>query len=157
MGIEITIQQDKDTEALLARLPIALRTKYLKTGLRKEGDVVKAVAKADYPRSANTGSRDMWSEQTRAERAGVKALADTLGVEVRDYGDVFVMIVGPVYPAGALSHLIEFGHELVLYGQPTGTRVPPNPVMRRAVATTETGRGQLLTQTLMAGIEAEAS
>ena len=67
-----------------------------------------------------------------AERAQAKPLAETIRVKVRKYDTVSVAVIGPEYPAGALGHLIEFGHREILYGRDTGRRVPPKPFLRPA-------------------------
>lgn len=59
-------------------------------------------------------------------------LATTIDYALRDYGQRGLAYVGPVYPQGAHGHLVEFGHQEVLYGVRTGRRVPPHPFLRPA-------------------------
>lgn len=131
--VKIQITETKQLDELLAKHELLLRGKALQKALRAGGNVVAKRARQLCPRSIQTGTRAAWSKSTRAARAGVKPLAETIGVVVRDYGPRFVMLVGPQYPAGALGHLVEYGHAEVLYGVPTGRRVPPHPFMRPAV------------------------
>jgi len=129
-GVRIT--ETGDMDQLLAQLEIGLRTSTLRKALRAGGTRVARRARQLCPRSSATGSAEYWSQTTAATRAGVKSLADTIGVVVREYGHTWVVVVGPQYPAGALGHLVEYGHAEVLWGQPTGRRVPPHPFLRPA-------------------------
>ena len=72
-----------------------------------------------------------------ADKPDLKPLRDTIGIEVRDYGPRALAVVGPEYPAGAHGHLVELGHEEVLFGVRTGRRVPPHPFMRPAFDETQ--------------------
>ena len=128
--VSVNISDPQNIDAQLAKLNLLVRGPALTKALRSGGKVVASAAKALCPRS--TGSRDGWSASTRAARAGVKPLADTIAVVVRDYGEKKAVIVGPQYPAGALGHLVEFGHAEVLWGKPPGRRVPPKPFLRPA-------------------------
>lgn len=130
--VTIKITETAELDSLLAQHEMLLRGKALTKALRAGGNEVAKRARQLCPRSLQTGTWDAWSKKTEAERAGVKPLADTIGVVVRDYGPRFVMLVGPQYPAGALGHLVEYGHAEVLWGQPTGRRVPPKPFLRPA-------------------------
>jgi HK97 gp10 family phage protein len=121
----------------LGRVEQRLRTTALKKALRAGGRVVAARAKQLAPRSIQTGTWDAWSKSTEEARRGAKPLAETIGVTVRDYGHTLVLLVGPEYPAGALGHLVEYGHAEYLWGQATGRRVPPKPFMRPAADETE--------------------
>lgn len=136
-SVTIKISETAELDALLAKHELQLRTKALQKALRAGGNVVAKRARQLCPRSAQTNTRLMWSSKLRATRASVKPLAETIGVVIRDYGAKQVMLVGPQYPAGALAHLVEYGHEEYLYGRPTGRRVPPHPFMRPAADETE--------------------
>ena len=133
----VTITETGDMNAILEQLPIMLQRGAVDKALRAAGKVVAKRAKELCPRSSQTGTREGWSKQTAGSRTGAKPLAETIGEVVRKYDTVSVAIVGPQYPAGALGHLVEYGHKLVVYGHPTGRRVPPRPFMRPAVDETK--------------------
>lgn len=62
-----------------------------------------------------------------------KPLRDTIAVEVRDYDQRALAVIGPQYPAGAHGHLVEDGHEIVTRdGKRTGRRARPRPFVRPA-------------------------
>lgn len=61
-----------------------------------------------------------------------KPLRDTIACEIRDYDQRTLAVIGPQYPAGAHGHLVEYGHEEVVWGNRTGRRVGPRPFMRPA-------------------------
>lgn len=146
-SIKVEIRATEETNALLLRLPIAVREKYLKQGLRKAGAVVRNEARKRCPKGGpRTGDKE-----------GKKHLADTIRSEQRDYGEKLVQVIGPEYPAGAHGHLVEFGHEEVLFGRATGRRVPPHPFMRPAADTTKDQQLDALNDAVRAGIEKEAS
>ena len=146
--INVTLPDLSIIDRELGQVEMNLRTKVLKKALRAGGRGVANRAKQLAPRSARTGSRKQWSARTTAARAGVKPLAETIGVVVREYGHVMVLLVGPEYPAGALGHLIEYGHAEVLYGKVTGRRVPPKPFLRPAADETENAVHQIIVSTL---------
>lgn len=135
--VTLKLDESLDLDGLLAQHELLLRGKALTRALRAGGKVFADRARQHCRRSSQTGTRALWSAKTRAARANVKPLADTIGVVVRDYGAKQVLIVGPQYPAGALGHLVEYGHAEVLWGRPTGRRVPPQPFMRPAADETE--------------------
>jgi len=138
MGVRIEIRESRDMDRLLAQVgDNKLRRKVWRKALREAGKIVQKRAKQLAPRSKRSGTRELWSEATRSQRAGAKALHQTITVAVRDYGEVWVLVVGPSYPAGALGHLIEYGHAEVLFGVPTGRRVPPKPFLRPAADETQ--------------------
>jgi len=137
MKISVTLPDFGQIDRQLAAVDLNLRSRELKKALRAGGNVVARRARQLAPRSATTGTREQWSAKTEAARASAKPLAETIGVVVRDYGSTFVLLVGPEYPAGALAHLVEYGHAEYLYGVATGRRVPPHPFMRPAADETE--------------------
>lgn len=70
-----------------------------------------------------------------------KPLRDTIGVVERVYDHAIVVVVGPQYPAGAHGHLVEFGHEKVLWGvQMPGETVTAKPFMRPAADETRSAQ-----------------
>jgi hypothetical protein len=132
----------------LGQVEQRLRTTALKKALRAGGKVVANRARQLAPRSLQTGTWDAWSKKTEGARAGAKPLAETIGVVVRDYGHTLVLLVGPEYPAGALGHLVEYGHAEYLWGQATGRRVPPKPFLRPAADETEDQVNAVVLETL---------
>jgi hypothetical protein len=81
-----------------------------------------------------------------------KPLRDTIGVVVREYMTAIVIYVGPQYPAGAHGHLIEFGHNLVLFGVETSTFIPEQPFMRPAADETKSEQIQAITNSLQSDL-----
>lgn len=157
MSVSVAITEDKDTDALLSRLDITMRTKAVKQALRAGGGVVRKEARRRAPRSKKTGTSDAWSERTRSDRAGEKPHWKTVGLVVRDYGETFVVVVGAQYPAGALGHLIEGGHELVAWGQPLPQRVEGRPYLEPAADTTKSEQGSAFINKLTQIIDAAAT
>jgi HK97 gp10 family phage protein len=72
-----------------------------------------------------------------ADKPDLKPLRETIGSVVRGYGERTLGVIGPMLPAGAHGHNVEFGHAEVLWGVRTGRRVPPSPFMRRAFDETQ--------------------
>lgn len=149
---QVILTEDRQVDEMLALLPQAVREKYLIKGLRKEGNRIKRIARQLCPRGAVTGTTRRLSQRSRARRGNAKPLRDTIGVVVRDYGGVLVMLVGPQYPAGAHAHLVEYGHAAVLWGEKTSGRVPPKPFMRPAITEVERERGQGITDEIVRGV-----
>lgn len=150
MGNSVSVRTEEtgDMERLLSDIDVTLRRKAARDAVRAAGNVVAKRARQLCQRSARTGTRKHWSNNTESQRQGVKPLADTIGVVVRDYGDVFVAIVGPQYPAGALGHLVEFGHAWVAWGQVTSEEIKPSPFMRPAADETTSEQVAALTNKL---------
>lgn len=72
-----------------------------------------------------------------AHNSAAKPLRDTIAVEMRDYDSKVLAVIGPQYPAGAHGHLVEYGHQEVLWGVRTGRRVAPRPFLRPAYDETQ--------------------
>lgn len=53
----------------------------------------------------------------KGDKPGLKPLRDTIGWVFREYTRARVAIVGPLAPAGAHGHLVEFGHRMVNGGR----------------------------------------
>lgn len=88
--------------------------------VKAAGEVVAATAKALCPRGEP------------ADKPDLKPLAETIAVEVRDYGERALAVIGPQLPAGAHGHNVEHGHEIVAHGKRTGRRAQPKPFVRPA-------------------------
>jgi HK97 gp10 family phage protein len=94
--------------------------------VKAAGEVVAARAKQLCPRG------------DAADKPDAKPLADTIAVEVRDYDQRALAVIGPQYPAGAHGHLVENGHEIVTRdGRRTGRRARPKPFVRPAFDETQ--------------------
>lgn len=82
-------------------------------------------------------ARELCPEGDYAHNPGAIALHETIDFRLKDYGQRGLAIIGPVYPAGAHGHLVEYGHAEVLWGKATGRRVAPKPFLRPAFDTTK--------------------
>lgn len=156
--VGVTIEETGEIEQLLGRLEVQMRRKIAKQAVRAGAKVVQKRARQLCPRSAATGSRRGWSKKTRSARRGRKPLAQTIKVAVRDYDDTFMAITGPEYPAGALSHLIEFrvGGKVpakVLWGQATGEPRRERPFMRPAADETKGEQEAAIVDTVRRGVQ----
>ena len=147
-GVQIT--ESADMTAILERLPVLVQRAAAKQAVRAAGRIVVKRAKQLCRRSTQTGTRKHWSRTTAAERASVKALADTIGMRVVEYEHTIVAVIGPQLPAGALGHLLEYGHAEVLWGQRTGRRVAPQPFLRPAADETQAEQAAAMLQALRA-------
>jgi len=141
MGCRVEITGYEDLIKALDRVDEALSGKVKREMVKAAADVVARRARQLCPRSATTGSRRHWSRKTATARGGVKPLAETIGVEVRDYGPRALAVVGPEYPAGALAHLVEFAgvdaYDRVMWGRQTNRPAKPQPFMRPAFDETQ--------------------
>ena len=123
-----------NVEDFLAKMPIEVRTKAAKSAIRKGGNVVKTAARRLAPVG---GPRE-------GRKAGKPHLRDTMAVRIREYGDRTLAVVGPTYPSGAHSHLIEFG-----FTHPkSGEFVPPQPYLRPAADSTKPQQAEAITREL---------
>jgi hypothetical protein len=135
-------------EAMLERLPLVLRGKTLERALSAAAKPVIEMAKSLCPDSYITGTRELWSAKTKAERASVKQLKDTITSVVRDYGERKVLVVGPAYPAGALGHLVEFSRRKILWGRDSGIETRGKPFLRPAAQITKDEQRSALVKVL---------
>lgn len=143
--VQVKVGDTKRVERLLTKLPVELRTKALNQAVRAAGRIVANQAKQLCPKPGYRG-----------DKQGLKPLRDTIGVVVRDYANGPAAIVGPQYPAGAHGHLVEFGHDEVLWGQRTGRRVKPKPFLRPAADQTKSQQQAALIAKIKAGIDKAA-
>lgn len=150
-SVQIDITEEQDLDQLLKGLDQALRRKLIKKAVRRAGMLVRNRARQLVPQSRQSGSRQAWSASTRAQRAGVQPLRDTIQVAVRDYDDNFVAFIGPTAPLG---HLVEFARRKVLWGQDTGETVSNEGrrFMRPAADETKSQQVSVMTQTILDGI-----
>ncbi len=119
--IEVKIEWPDEANTLLEEFPTTSRMLGLKKGFRAAAEIVQKRAKELCPAPGYPG-----------DKPGLKPLRDTIGIAVREYSHALVVLVGPQYPAGAHGHLVEFGHNMVLWGERTDEKVPPKPFMRPA-------------------------
>ncbi len=156
MTAQIEIEETGNLEKLLARLPLAIREKYLKAGMRKAGRVVIDAARPLIRKPGYKG-----------DKPNLKPLRQTLVVVIRSYTKKTKAIIGPAYPAGAHGHLVEAGHDIVRGGRKSregrpvhkpGTitgRVKPHPFLKPAAEATATRQLRALEETILAGVESE--
>lgn len=127
----------KEAEALMDRLPKEMQGQKMIESMRASGNVVKREAKRRVPVGDERHNR------------GKKAFKDTIGVVVRHYSNgVFYMLVGAAYPAGAHSHLVEFGHDVVISrgpnkGRKVGVKAAAKEFMAPAIDSTKTETRQV--------------
>lgn len=129
MGNTVQVKVDWPDEATTILQDIKSTDRYLglKDGLRKGGKIVVKRAKELCPKPGYPG-----------DKPDLIPLENTIGMEVRGYNYTIMVICGPRYPAGAHGHLVEFGHQMVLWGDRIeGGFVEPHPFMRPAADETK--------------------
>ena len=151
MAVNVKVTQSIDMEQLLKQLPIELRVGALSKAVRAGGKVVIKRAKELVPRGDPTHKPDK------------KALKDTIGQVVRSYRNdrKWMAVVGPMYPAGAHGHLVEYGHDVKVNrgerkGRPplTGSaKVPGKEFLAPAADQTETQQGKAVIQIIVDAIK----
>lgn len=104
-------------DRVLSMVAIEMRQKMVKKAVRRASRRIANAMKKKAPVSGDDKG---------------KPLKETIGVAMREYGSKTMAVIGPEYPAGAHGHLVEYGHAKVLFGVPTGGRVPPYPFARPA-------------------------
>ena len=111
----------------LASIGVFHRMPALKAGLKAAGEIVEDRYRGNIPMPGYPG-----------DKPGLKPLRDTLQTKVKEYGlGRVVAIVGAAYPAGAHAHLLEEGHEKVLWGRRTGGKVQAFHLLQKAVDATK--------------------
>jgi len=98
---------------------------------RTTRDVARAMAEV-----VATRAKQLCPRGDPAHNPDAKPLAETIGIEVRDYGERQLAVVGPQVPAGAHGHNVENGHAIVRNGQVVG-RAAPHPFIRPAADETQ--------------------
>ena len=124
-------------DRVLAKASIELRQRMVKKAIRKAARKIAIAMKKRAPVSDDDKG---------------KPLKETIGVVVREYGARTTAIIGPEYPAGSHGHLVEFGHEEVLFGVKTGRRVPPHPFARPAFDETKEEAKNEIVRSLVADV-----
>lgn len=128
--VKVSASGGDELETFLSQIDRTLRGTGAKKALRAAGQVVRKSARSKVSKPGYPG-----------DKADKESLYDSIKVVVRDYGETFVTVVGPTWPAGAHGHLVEFGHQLVAWGHKTDKRVAPYPFLRPAADQT-TGEQQ---------------
>lgn len=130
-----------ELQTMLTRIDDRLAKRARNDAVKAGGEVVAVEARVQCPRGDPTSKPEL------------KALAETIGVEVKDYGARSLAVVGPQWPAGAHGHLVEYGHDIVARGEgkaggpkrakggkkhegKTTGRAKANPFLRRAFDST---------------------
>lgn len=121
--IKVDVIDARNTDRLLGQMPIELREKQLVSAVRKAGNVVKREAAARVP-------------EGEYDALGKPALKDSLSTKIVKYQSSVMAIVGGRWPEGNHAHLVERGHEEVLWGVRSGGRVPPYPFLEPAADST---------------------
>jgi hypothetical protein len=159
-AMRVEIVDSVNIDAKLARIDAFVRGRVLDDAVKAAAQVVVDAAERRVPDSKKTGTRDKWSQKTKSERKGAKQLKNTIAYVIRKYdnGMKRLAVIGPRYPAGALGHLIEFGHSAVLWGRTSSkvTRVPPKPFLRPAADSTKATQSAAIDTVLRQAIESEA-
>lgn len=124
-SVHFSLQIDKASwarmDSLLSKLALEMRQRHVKRAVAKGARVVARAMRQRCPKPGYPGDKPQY-----------KPLRDTISVVVREYGKRTHATIGPAYPAGSHGHLVEFGHEEILFGKKTGNRVPPHPFARPA-------------------------
>lgn len=147
-SVQVAIHFDETILESLELLPGMERYLGLTTAFRRAGQVVAKRARALCPPPGY-----------KEDKPGLKPLRDTIGVVVRHYPNVLVVLVGPQYPSGAHGHLVEYGHWLVRKNKKTGARkvirwVEARPFMRPAVDETKAEQQEAIVNQLKRNIAA---
>ena len=95
----VQIIQKGNIEKTLLNMPILLRQKSLKKGLRKGGNEMAKAMRPLIPPPGYPG-----------DKPGLMPLNKTVRVVVREYDGAVVAVVGPKWPEGAHGHLVDRGH-----------------------------------------------
>lgn len=139
MGATLEITGYDELLKMLDRIDTALTGKIKREMVKAAGAVVAKRA------------RDLVPVGDPADKPDLKALRDTIAIEVRDYGLRSLAVVGPALPAGAHAHNVEYGHRIVVgrrargrklrrtedTRRDTASRARPRPFMRPAFDETQ--------------------
>lgn len=154
-AVSVSLTDTKTTDALLANLPIELRGKTLTKAIRKAGNEVAKEARRRLTANNMPGYP--------GDKPDKPPIAKTVKTVVRMYGVVVAAFVGPTYPDAAHSHLLEFGHRVVLprgksprkrkSGEPAAkTFVKGRPYLRPAADLTKGQQQAAIIETLKKGL-----
>lgn len=123
--VDINIAIPDDFMAKLERTDVMLRRRGLRTAVNA---AAKIAAKAIRQKAPAPGYK--------GDKPNKMSLKDSIGHVARSTNSGAIAFAGPVYPAGAHAHLVEYGHAMVVSrgprkGQAVGT-VAPHPFVRPA-------------------------
>lgn len=120
-------------EHLLAQLPVAFREKAVKKAVRAGMRKYISAARKRAPDGSVTGTSAKKSTKQKNRDANRRFnLKKSLGVKVKGYGMRVAAFGGPRRPDGNHAHLVEYGHEKVLWGRKTSGEVKGRPFLRPA-------------------------
>ena len=136
MGIGVTFTDTTNLEAELAKMPLALRGKYLSRALKAVAGIVVDEAKRLCPQPGYPGDNPEF-----------KPLRDTITSVVREYSNSFSIFIGPSWPAGAHGHLVEFGHRTA------SGQTAPHPFLRPAADNTKAKQAAELDAAIKRAVE----
>lgn len=142
--IEFKIEYDeKELNKILDQVEVEFQRAIYESGLAEVGKFLQKAITAEAKATANSsasGSRRKWSNKTKAARANVKPLSDSIGYKVikAKNNRPSSVLVGPKRPDGNIAHFIAPGRKhtrkKVLWGRQTGEVVAKtNDFVRRAV------------------------
>lgn len=146
----VEIETNEAAFDLLDQLPTFVRRKGARKATLAAARVVAKEYKKDAPSSKKTGTRDKWSAETKAKRSSTKTLKQQ--IKAKNYRD---QDTPGAYVSPPLTHLLELGHDQVLWGRETGQRVKGKPVFRRVIDRTKDEQERVLVTTLSKEIEEE--
>lgn len=153
MSIKIEIVETGKADELLGKLPLELRGKVLVKAIRKAGNIVAKEARKRIPKPGYAG-----------DKPDKVPLLKTVKVAVRTYSSSTRGYIGPQYPEGAHSHLVEYGHRVVLPEgreprqrkdgeEPAKVFVQGKPFLRPAADITEAQQQRAIISTLQDEVE----
>lgn len=122
MGATIEITGYDELLKALDRVDAALTGKLKREMVKAAGAVVAKRA------------RDLVPVGDPSDKPDLKALRDTIAIEVRDYGLRSLAVVGPALPAGAHAHNVEYGHRIVVGRRARGRKSRRTEDTRRDTA-----------------------
>lgn len=127
-ALHIDPASEKAALAILDKIEQHARGRAMTRVMQAAGEVVRREVRNIVPKPGYPG-----------DKPGLKPLRETVAVRIRNYQGGFfkVMLVGYQYPAGAHGHLVEDGHEKVLWGVRTSGQVEGKHYFQMAVKRTE--------------------
>ncbi len=156
----------KELSQFFIELPDNMKRKHIRKASAKAGRALAKEQKKRVPRSKSTGSTDLQSKATTQRLADRKDLFKSIIVRPSSQwpskksvaaAGIIGVSVGPRWPEGAVTHLVEFGHNLTAWGHKTSVRIPPQPFMRPAQRAARPQIKSIYETALRAGLRKEAA